>query len=118
EVADGLEVRVDRGEPLGNRAGQASDGLHPAGGRDQGLMYRPEVEDHPEQAYRGDRDDQQGGDQGEPGYCWHGRYSFPCQPRSLATEPAYRTAPTLTSSMVFSVSARPSGTPSTLPIQR
>src|SRR5580658_3221227 len=33
EVADRLEAGVDRGQPLGDGAGQLRDGLHTAGGR-------------------------------------------------------------------------------------
>src|SRR5215475_12512265 len=111
EVADRLQAGVDRGEPLGHRAGQIRDGLHPAGGRDEGRADRAEMEDDPEQADRGDRDDQRRDDQCHPGSCWHGCFSFPAQPRSFATEPAYRTAPLATSLTVSSVVASASGTP-------
>src|SRR5215471_12310377 len=116
EVADGLEVGVHRGEPLRHRAGLVGDHRYPPAGGDQGLVDGPEVEDDPEQAHRRDRDDQRGDDQGHPGGCWHGRCPFcRAQPRRRATEPAYRTAPTLTSSMVLSVVASASGKPSSSP---
>src|SRR5215469_7932637 len=110
EVANRLQAGVDRGEPLGHRAGQLGDGLHPPGGRDEGRADRPEVEDDPDQADRGDRDDQRGDDQRHPGSCWHG-FLLSAQPRSFATEPAYRTAPLATSLTVSSVVASASGTP-------
>src|SRR5208337_3769583 len=76
EVAAGFQVRVDRGQPPGHRARQARDGLDSPGGRDQRLPDRPEVEDDPEQADRGDRDDQRGDDQRRPGGCWHDRSPY------------------------------------------
>src|SRR5215469_3831372 len=96
EVAYRLQAGVDRGQPVRDGAGQVGDRLHPSGGGDQRGADGPEVEDHPQQAHRGDRDDQRGDDQREPGGCWHGRFlstrggSRPIshQPRSLATEPA------------------------------
>src|SRR5262249_30140203 len=113
EAASRLQARVDGGEPSRHGAGERGDRLHPAGGRDERLADGPQVEDHPEQAERGDRDDQRGDDYGCPGGCWHG--DSPFQPRSLATEPAYRTAPTDTCLTVLSVMASPSGTPLSSP---
>src|SRR5215470_5500623 len=72
EVADWFQARVDRGQPLRHRAGELGHGLHPAGGRDERLVYRPEMKDHPDQAERGDGEDQRRDDQGCPGSCWHG----------------------------------------------
>src|SRR5215472_8408837 len=39
EVADRLQARVDRGEPLRHGAGQLRHGLHPPGGRHERLAY-------------------------------------------------------------------------------
>src|ERR1700728_2430364 len=38
EVADRLEARVDRSQPLRHGAGQLRDRLHPTGGRDECLV--------------------------------------------------------------------------------
>src|SRR5215472_10253047 len=50
EVADRLQARVDRGQPLWHRAGQVSHGLHAPSGRHERLTYRVQVEDDPDQA--------------------------------------------------------------------
>src|SRR5580704_1580083 len=110
EVADGLEVGVDRGQPFRNGAGEVRHGPDAAGRRDQGCAHGPEVEDDPQQSDRGQRDYQSGDDERHPCSCWHSRSPFWSQPRSLATEPAYLTAPTDTARMVSSVVARASGT--------
>src|SRR4029077_4684518 len=114
KVTDGLQARVDRGQPLGHGAGQLSHGLHSPGRGDQRPSDRPEVEDDPEQAHRGDGDDQRGDDDGEPGGSWHG-CSPSCYTSSLATAPPYRHAPTETSLTVVSVTASASGTPLSSP---
>src|SRR5580658_416538 len=97
KVADGLKACVDRGEPLRNRAGQAGDGLDPSGGSDQCLPDGPQVEDDPQQAERGDRDNQRGDDNCEPGGCWHGLSPFPLSReawrRSRRTGPPRRRLP-------------------------
>src|SRR5450759_4316353 len=116
EVPDRLQARIDRGQPVRHGAGQLRDGLDPTGGRDERRAYRPEVEDDPQQAHGGNRDNQRSDDQCHPGSCWHDR-SPSTQPRSLATEPAYRTAPTATSLMVVSVLASASGTPLSSPMR-
>src|SRR5580658_7412819 len=76
EVADRLETRVHGGQPVGDGAGQLRDGLHSSGGGDERRANGPQVEDHPQQADRGDRDDQRGDDQCEPGGSRHDRVPF------------------------------------------
>src|SRR5215469_6357001 len=48
EVADGLQVRVHRGQPLRHGAGEIRDGAHAAGCGHQVGADRPQVEDHPQ----------------------------------------------------------------------
>src|SRR5215469_10524588 len=96
EVPDRLEARVDRGQPDGHGAGQGRDGGYAAGDLTQSGADGPEMKDHSQQADGGDADDQRADDQSDPRGCGHGVIPS-TQPSSLATEPAYLTAPTATS---------------------
>src|SRR5262249_14552209 len=108
EVTHRLQAGVDRGQDLGHGAGPQGDDLHTADDAAECLPDGPKVEDDPEQTERRGSDDQRSDDQGHPGDCWH--IDVPLffgsgQPRSFATEPAYRTAPVDTSRTVLSVTA-------------
>jgi hypothetical protein len=71
EVADRLEVRVDRGQPGRHGRRQLVNGLHAAGDGFEGAADRPQVEHDPDQADRGEHDDQARDGDGHPGCCWH-----------------------------------------------
>src|ERR1700761_2120324 len=76
EVPDGLQARVDRGEPFRHGAGQVGYGGDAAGDLAERGLDGPQVKDDPQQADGGDADNQRGDDQGAPGGSWHGWRSF------------------------------------------
>src|SRR5215469_10534085 len=92
EVPDGLQACVDRGKPCGHRAGQLCDGRNPAGRRNEGRADGTQVEDHPQEADGGDRDNDRRDDQGEPGSCWHGGF-LSVLPSRGASQPNPRSGP-------------------------
>src|SRR6202035_164134 len=76
EIADRLEVRVHRWEYHRHGGRALGDDVDASVDRGERLAHVPEVDDDPQQADRGERDDQRGHHQGHPGGCRHGRTPF------------------------------------------